>query len=1088
MIPELQRPGGDGRRLTVAQTRIVRELGRLIGDGPAAFFRDACLLVALEPPLPTTTHLVAHLLREVESGVRKALEPPGVARGRSGAHQASVAAVLASLNIGKGHKAARTWLALADQDGSEGLARRAHRSGLNAPRTLNSDFTRFVADVEELFDCVLDRCDKRYHMVFDRLDALASTPSPTHDDVEALHRCPQTITAVRHFLNAAGPQWVGPLAESDYFTSPPEPEPNVEGRIELPVWLPSDYLARMAEAESPRVVEAALTIPITDNSRANFDLIRVALAVPADQAVRLAPKISESLACKYGVLIPDQVGALAARLAAGRFLDSALTLMAGLLDLLPGRPRTAPGTWELAEVMRRDLPVLVSTTGMKALAIVCARLDAFIADESPWRNAESGADLSMTWWPDLRETPPHHENEPAASLAAGVHAGCVQLLETDEAQATTVFAELRAHPWLIYRRIRLHLLAQRPEQATDALTDHLVDPLNLNDAAVEREYLRLARARCSELAAPDQEHVIGLIERGPNLVAWTTKFTNFHGHEPSVPQANQYSERWMRDRYSAFESVLTTSARARHVMLVAEHGPATEPPVFSSDWFSSAAAPRTAAELSAMPLDELIDFLRDWEPGADAFLGPDRSTLAGVLQEAINADRPRWSADARAFADLDPVYITAVLESLARENKEVALLDWGSLLDLCERVEDLASREVEDGLDWTRRQLRDARLNTFFLISQGLAAGAVPEPELPRVWSMIVSGCGDPDPQPEREGLDESPLLVAYNSVRAKAMGCVIGYALHRREHEAELDAALGLLAEHLEPVNDPSPAVRTVYGANLLQLLTIAPDWVHAHLDRLLPPGERDRPFWDATWDAFLERGKLSDAVLDLLRENYALAVARINDAPDDQARALRTGRHLLTYYWNGGIGLDTSDKLLRKLYGRTSAEVCGHLASSISRSLRTDSPPAQDVLDRLKALWEFRVEAVRADADPTELAEFGWWFASGFFEDDWALGRMLHALKTAGHVEAVDGVLERLAALSNTHTLLSLGVLGAWAAGGPRNFYMVASREQHLRAILTAGFRGDAAEVDAATSAVGQLIGIGIDMRDTDPGRGAA
>lgn len=1090
MNPELQQPGGHGPRLTVAQDRIARELGRLIGDGPAAFFRDACVLVALEPSLPTTTHLVAHLLREVESGVRKALEPPGVARGRSGAHQASVAAVLQSLGIGEGHKVAGIWLALADQDGPEGLARRAHRTGLDAPRTLNSDFTRYVQDVEELFDYVLDRCDKRYHTVFNYLDTLASIPLPTRDDVKALLRRPQTITAVRRFLNVAGPQWAGPLAASDYFTAPPEPQPNAEGRIELPAWLPSDYLARVAEAEPQRVVEAALTIPATENSRVNFDLLRIALAVPADQAIRLAPKISDSLACKYGVLIPDQVGALAARLATGEYVDSALSLMAGLLNILPGGPRTAPGTREIAEVMRRDMPVLVAASGMNALAIVCARLDAFIEHESPWRNKESGSDMSTTWWPDLRATPPHHEIEPAAALAAGILAACVQLLESDRALAAGVFAELGARPWRVFRRIRLHLLAQLPEQTTDVLTEHLLDPLNLNDGVVEPEYLRLARARCSELAAHDRERLVGLIERGPDLAVWTAKFTKFHGHEPSVPEANQYSETWMRDRFSAFEPVLTTSARASHAVLVAQHGAATEPPATPRDPFAFVVAPRTAAELSAMPLDELIEFLRTWEPGPDTFLGPERSTLAAVLKEVINTDRPRWSVDARAFADLDAVYVAAVLDSLTRENKEVTLLDWGSVLDLCQRVDELASRELEDGLDWTRRQWRDARLDTFHLVSRGLAAGAIPESELARVWSMIESGCGDPDPQPEREHLDESPLLIAYNSVRAQAVGCAIAYGLHRREHDAELDTALALLADHLEPVNDPSPAVRTVYGANLPQLLTIAPDWVQAHLGRLLPPGDRDRPFWDAAWDAFLERGKLSEAVLDLLREHYALAVARIDAEMDDeraQARALRTGFHLLTYYWKGNIGLDTADGLLRTFYGRTSAEICGHLATFISHSLRTDSPPSRDVLDRLTALWAFRAEAVSSGADPTELAEFGWWFASGFFQDDWAFGRILHALKAAGHVEAVDGVLERLAALSSTHTLLSLGVLSAWAASKPRNFYMVASREQHIRTILTAGFHGDATEADAATSAVGQLIGIGIDMRDTDPGHGA-
>lgn len=66
-------PAGMGRALSPRQARVAQRLLAQVGPGPARFFRDACELVAQGPALPSVTHLVAHLLREVESAVRSIL-------------------------------------------------------------------------------------------------------------------------------------------------------------------------------------------------------------------------------------------------------------------------------------------------------------------------------------------------------------------------------------------------------------------------------------------------------------------------------------------------------------------------------------------------------------------------------------------------------------------------------------------------------------------------------------------------------------------------------------------------------------------------------------------------------------------------------------------------------------------------------------------------------------------------------------------------------------------------------------------------------------------------------------------------------
>lgn len=52
--------------------RVYRRLG-LLGPGPAAFYADAVRLMSEERPLFSTTHVVGHLLREIESALRAVL-------------------------------------------------------------------------------------------------------------------------------------------------------------------------------------------------------------------------------------------------------------------------------------------------------------------------------------------------------------------------------------------------------------------------------------------------------------------------------------------------------------------------------------------------------------------------------------------------------------------------------------------------------------------------------------------------------------------------------------------------------------------------------------------------------------------------------------------------------------------------------------------------------------------------------------------------------------------------------------------------------------------------------------------------------
>lgn len=124
--------GVSGPALSVRQESIAAQLREMIGEGPAAFFTDASLILLDDPRPAAASHIVAHLLREVESAVRWVLQPPensGSKRGGDG-HKRSILAVLGELGVSVDEPTAQFWLGLAGEGNPSGLAMRAHRPAL----------------------------------------------------------------------------------------------------------------------------------------------------------------------------------------------------------------------------------------------------------------------------------------------------------------------------------------------------------------------------------------------------------------------------------------------------------------------------------------------------------------------------------------------------------------------------------------------------------------------------------------------------------------------------------------------------------------------------------------------------------------------------------------------------------------------------------------------------------------------------------------------------------------------------------------------------------------------------------------------
>lgn len=1091
-------PEMPGSSLSPRQERVARRLREQVGVGAADFFRDACELMTEQPPRRSVAHLVAHLLREVESALRSVLEPVDAAAGaKTDKHRARIRSVLNTLGISRDDVVAEFWLALAGEDNERSLATRAHRAALDAPRPLDDEFLDFVDRVEQVLDAVLERFETNYVEVFERLDALLSVEAPAAAHAKDLrNKFPGSQAVLHYFFSHASAAWVRPLTEAGFFTSPPPAELDEEaGTVQLPPWPASQYLARVAGQAPADVVEAALSTADTDNSRVNHDLVEIALAVPPDEAGRLVPKVIAALGGRFGVLIPQQVGALLVHLCRGGRVDDAMALASALLRRLPFAegPAVSVDTYAYSVILREHIPTLVTAAGIPAFRLLTGLLADVTRTDAERRNGPPGQDWSPLWRPNIEGYEQRAESDLRHGLVNAVRDAAAGIVTADPQSLAAVVIELESHRWLIFRRLALHLLSQHAERSCDLVAARLTDATAVTDRGLEREFLLLARAGRTCLGAGPLRRFLTLVDAGPGPGPGTASSTAAAPDTPE-PVVRERVARWQRDRLAAVHAVLPPEWDARYQELVTEYGQPPDPtqPVPEPFAVWSYESPVTAGELAAMPTEALVEFLKTWQPTASDWRGLSPGSLRGALSTAVQEDAQRRSADAVSFIGLPAVYTGAVLNGLWQAAANGAALDWTGVVDLSVWINQQAADELGTAADPASRQWREPRMDMLRLLMIGLRVEPSPiSAELDgQVWAIIEASCVDPDPTTEREANltndDVAPFAsLALNSVRPQAVHAAVSYGLwlRRRSPEADLNPVLSLLQQHLDVQTDHSAAVRSILGEQFPFLAWIDRQWAAHHHRHVFPTEQGREALLDAAWDGYLAGGRVTDDMWTLLADVYAIMVERVDPTKEGHAEGFRTtqlGHHLINRLWKGRIDLDSADQLLRRFYAKVPPTVATQLMWSVGRSLETTESPDPALIARLTRLWEFRVAAVKIGADGRELAEFGHWFASGHFDPAWSLQQLLTTLTLAGDLEAEAAVLSKTADLAADRLQSCLAVLQRWISLPPSPWRLTQTIDS-IRRILAIGLAANSTAVDTSRKVISLLFrDHSIDLRD--------
>jgi hypothetical protein len=1018
-----------------------------IGSGPPAFYQDACRLMSEQPQYASTSHLVSHLLREIDSALRKVLETGSdqQVEGKNG-HEKSIKIVLNALEIPESEPVAQEWLRFAGND-DYGLDKRAHRSALSV-RPVNEEFMEMWDRMQIILDVVLSKFEDRFLTWVQKIDSLALKEKPTRADVSFLcNHLPNNRAALGTFYDKlTSPAWIKPLAEEHQFSNPPQPVHDAEkGTIGYSVWPQSRYLARMASIAPDEVFHIIEAVPETQNFLVHMDFANAVWEMPPATAAKLLPKMKTWIESGDGT-VTDKLGQVMEMLAEGGEHQAALELGRMLLEIgtrgSDGRLLHQGGTslWHYERTLAKYSRV-VTKVGEPALTLLCELLDKAIDDSRFSIDKRHPYDDSSTQWRPAIEVAPYVAMDIRSHLVSAIRDAATKLAQNDPTIVPHLVKAFRKRRKMIFRRLAHFLLHSFPAADPVAIEQTLLSRGMLLKADRWHEYSLLMRD-CFKLLSPaNREKVLMWIDEGPDRKRLTRRYEQFYGKPVEAEHVEAHIREWKKQHVALLASDLPPSWREKFAEFLTPLLPEQQldnAVQVNGGAFVGRKSPDEAKNLSSQSVDAVIELLKSWKPSGDWMAGT-MEGLASDLQHEVGNSPARFAAEAVKFQTVRPVYISGLADGLQEAVKNGATFDWKPVVELSRWVTSqpaskLFSYPPTDG-GWYMTRTTIAKL-----FSEGFnsTTAAIPFDLRYDAWAVmdrLIHPSLVPE-KPREAGADEHPHHSSTDRQTAspEPLLAVLRYALwSRRMLQAQggepttgqgwldkMPEVALVLSEQLKPENSPITSAHRVVGEQLGNLFGLDPNWVSNHLLDIFPDSGADLALGETAWANYLFSWNPGSQLFDCLRPLYLRAIERINEAPVKthfpQDSNERLADHLMMMYWNGHLSLD--DELLRNFFANASDKIRGHALHMIGFSVHSyqgDLEPA--ITARLQSLFDARLQAGKT-GEPAkheaELAAFGWWFESEQFDLNWSMRVLLEVLTLVGKIEVAHLVVERLAELS--------------------------------------------------------------------------
>lgn len=809
----------------------------------------------------------------------------------------------------------------------------------------------------------------------------------------------------RFFKHLKNPEWVAPLREHGFFSSPPKAYKDEWGTTWFPIWAEGLYLARMASLAPDAVLAVLEETAPSDNPTVTGYLLSAVDSLPDEHLRRISKRIPEWLkASDTEYYAWEAIDAVSRLLDAGQTEDG-LAAARVILELRPdprdnkrlesllhARPRPM-GRFpafddeypelEYQSILEILSNQLIGKTGLNGFLVLSSILEDMLGMNDREDEKYKSSSYSYIWRPEVDRYSKGEYYGIEHDLVTVVCDAARCLSGQGEGDLKFVIQHLESST-LLHIRIALHVLAFS-EYGANLAAERISDRALFDDHRMRHEYATLLRRRFGDVDLDTRRKVLGWIASGPDIKPYLQYGAVWDDPPPNEADAQRYADSWRRDWYGAVEGHLDGSDRETYLRLVSQLGPPEKPdfPKLGCSGWTSPESPLTVEEMRARSPRSVVDYLRRWQPADDPgkLEMPSVEGLGLAMEDVV-----LWRADdyaplAEYFIGLHPVYVASFFTGLARGFRRSAF-SWCEPLKLADLVTSHPLGPAGDAAPRGQsREWQKCRREIAELLGSGFAD---PDHQIPfewraSVWRLLARLAADPCPPPEPEGSDADPsdaLARSMDANPAMAMHAVIGYALWcKRQLEssgADVSGGFDLMPEvrpvlerHLDPQRSLSPVVHSVYGSSLPRLILLDEAWVAENLDRIFPKAPESATLLNAAWPAYVRSCRAKDSVFRVLRAEYEAAICRMPSPPPeprgrDRFRNddLRLGEHLVTLFLEG---TDNGD-LVRQYFHRAGDKLASKVMDfADTRLARAEDAASPTVEERVQALWDKRRSALR-------------------------------------------------------------------------------------------------------------------------------
>ncbi len=825
-----------------------------------------------------------------------------------------------------------------------------------------------------------------------------------------------------------------------------------------------------------------------------------------------------------GMLALD-LGSLISHLAKGGEVDSALSLAAALLGVLPGpevdRKRDADATeganaflspepafriskYEYDEVLQkniRDLAKLAPERTFELLSDLVEKTMVFGLREPA---KEKPNDLSLIRRPAIEDHGQNQDHGVEHQLINTWRDTAEGMAQRQPERLEDLVRRIEEREWNLFRRLALYLLRVTDNAPIALVEARLAKREYLRNFGVHHEFWNLLHDHFGQISPEGQALVLNSIAEGID--------------RDDVSDLSQTDkERYRRhDEYRwllAVEPYLEGQWVERLETLRNEFGVPSMPPDFLA-WsgggkFVTPKSPLTQEQIAAMPVDDLIHWLKAWQPTGD-WTAPTPDALGSQLSALVQSAPEKWAGDLARFqdAELDPTYQRCLVAGFTKLQEAGKAFPWPSVLAFCQWLVDqpleipgrvlpqrLVARFEAD------RDRRSTRLEIARLLGKAFQPkeGSPPSLDLRESYWAVIAVLVD-DTNPTRDDEDQrgqrgvfDALTTSLNTVRGVALHDAMEYAMWiYRQIESGVKEVEGRnpnwtdmpeVREVLESRFDMergfgwSTTDRAVLGQWLPQIVHVDPKWVATHIPDLFPESAGLQPQRDAFWGAYLCYSRLYGNVYEVLRAQYLDAVRALAQGADEtngDKPEVRLAQHVMMLCMWGTDDLQPGG-LVDTFFQSAKPSLAGEALSFLEQLLDTKDPIPDDVIERIRSLWEWRVKSAGGIEKMTEpeLAAFCLWFTSSRLDLQWSLRYLPAAIGRGGKRWAEDRILRRLFDSFDEFPKESLDCLRLMVERAQDNWFFMPSKDRPTWQILDKGLSHSAPTIRDAAESITHLLG---------------